>query len=117
FVGNAYLELEAVKGLKIRSTLGGKLAYWGAESFTPVFYFNSSTINPINSLTRNSNKGFGWNIENTISYTKQIDDHNFSVLVGQGAYIDNITSGSTVTYKNLPATNFNEATFNSGTST
>lgn len=114
FVGNAYLELEAIKGLKIRSTLGGKLAYWGSESFTPVFYFNSSTINPNNSLTRNTNRGFGWNIENTVSYTKQIDDHNFTVLFGQGAYIDNITSGSTVTYKNLPATNFNEATFNSG---
>lgn len=114
FVGNAYLELEAIKGLKFRTTLGGKLAYWGAESFTPVFYFNSSTINPNNSLTRNSNKGFGWNIENTLSYTKQIGDHNFSILVGQGAYVDNITSGSTVTYKNLPATNFDEATFNSG---
>jgi len=114
FVGNAYLELEAIKGLKIRSTLGGKLAYWGAESFTPVFYLNSSTINPNNSLTRNSNRGFGWNIENTVSYTKQIADHNFTILVGQGAYVDNITSGSTVTYKNLPATTFDEATFNSG---
>jgi len=114
FVGNAYLELEAIKGLKFRTTLGGKLAYWGAESFTPVFYLNSTTINPNNSLTRNSNKGFGWNIENTVSYTKQIDDHNFSILVGQGAYVDNITSGSTVTYKNLPATTFDEATFNSG---
>ncbi|WP_343588368.1 TonB-dependent receptor [Flavobacterium sp.] len=111
FVGNAYLELEAIKGLKIRSTLGGKLAYWGSESFTPVYYFNSSTINSKNNLSRSSNRGFGWNIENTISYTKQIEDHNFSVLVGQGAYVDNITSGSTVTYFNIPYTNFDDATF------
>ncbi|KAF2326966.1 MAG: TonB-dependent receptor [Flavobacterium nitrogenifigens] len=111
FVGNAYLELEAIKGLKIRSTLGGKLAYWGSESFTPVFYFNSSTINSKNNLSRSSNRGFGWNIENTISYAKQIEDHNFSVLVGQGAYVDNITSGSTVTYFNIPYTNFDDATF------
>ncbi|EJG00595.1 SusC/RagA family TonB-linked outer membrane protein [Flavobacterium sp. F52] len=111
FVGNAYLELEAIKGLKIRSTLGGKLAYWGSESFTPVYYFNSSTINAKNNLSRSSNRGFGWNIENTISYAKQIEDHNFSVLVGQGAYVDNITSGSTVTYFNIPYTNFDDATF------
>lgn len=111
FVGNAYLELEAIKGLKIRSTLGGKLAYWGSESFTPVSFLNTSTITAVNNLTRTSNKGFGWNIENTVSYTKQIDDHNFTVLVGQGAYVDNITSGSTVTYNNIPYTNFDEATF------
>ncbi|MET3027166.1 TonB-dependent receptor [Flavobacterium sp. UW10123] len=111
FVGNAYLEVEPIKGLKIRSTLGGKLSYWGSETFTPVFYFNSSTINPINSLSRNTNRGFGWNIENTVSYTKQIDDHNFTVLAGQGAYVDNITYGSTVTYKDIPYTNFDDATW------
>ncbi|MCV2486166.1 TonB-dependent receptor [Flavobacterium sp. SH_e] len=111
FVGNAYLEIEAIKGLKFRTTLGGKLSYWGSESFTPQYYFNSSTINAKNNLSRNNNKGFGWNIENTVSYAKQIADHNFSVLVGQGAYVDNITSGSTVTYFNIPYTNFDDATF------
>ncbi|KAF2329578.1 SusC/RagA family TonB-linked outer membrane protein [Flavobacterium ginsenosidimutans] len=111
FVGNAYLEVEAIKGLKFRTTLGGKLSYWGSESFTPQYYFNSSTINAKNNLSRNTNKGFGWNIENTVSYAKQIADHNFSVLVGQGAYVDNITSGSTVTYFNIPYTNFDDATF------
>ncbi|MFQ6600883.1 SusC/RagA family TonB-linked outer membrane protein [Flavobacterium sp. C3NV] len=114
FVGNAYIEVEAIKGLKFRSTLGGKLAYWGAESFTPVSYLNSATINAVNNLTRNTNKGFGWNIENTVSYAKQIGDHNFSILLGQGAYVDNITSGSTVTYNDIPFTNFDDATFPNG---
>ncbi|MBZ4036142.1 TonB-dependent receptor [Flavobacterium sp. 17A] len=111
FVGNAYLEVEAIKGLKFRTTLGGKLSYWGSDSFTPVYYFNPSSINAKNNLSKNSNRGFGWNIENTVSYTKQIADHNFSVLLGQGAYVDNITSGSTVTYFSIPYTNFNDATF------
>lgn len=114
FVGNAYLELEVLKGLKIRSTVGGKLAYWGSESFNPVSYLNSSTINAVNSLGRGTNKGFGWNVENTISYTKQIGDHNFTLLGGQGAYVDNITSGTYVTYKNIPADNFDDASFNYG---
>jgi TonB-dependent starch-binding outer membrane protein SusC len=114
FVGNAYLELEVIKGLKIRSTVGGKLAYWGSESFNPVSYLNSSTINPVNSLGRGTNKGFGWNVENVISYTKQVGDHNFTVLGGQGSYVDNISSGTYVTYKNLPGNNFDDVTFNSG---
>lgn len=113
-VGNAYLEWEAIKGLKFRSTLGGKLAYWGNEGFNPVFYLNSSTINAVNSLERGTNRGFGWNIENTASYTKQLGGHNFTILVGQGSYVDNITSGTYVTYKDLPADNFNDASFNSG---
>lgn len=114
FVGNAYLELEVIQGLKIKSTVGGKLAYWGSESFNPVSFLNTSTINAVNSLGRGTNKGFGWNVENTISYNKKIEDHNFTVLVGQGAYVDDITSGTYVTYQDLPADNFDDASFNYG---
>ncbi|SDX98438.1 SusC/RagA family TonB-linked outer membrane protein [Flavobacterium degerlachei] len=112
FVGNAYLEVEPISGLKFRSTLGGKLAYWGDESFTPVAYLNASFIVAKNSLSRNSSKGFGWNIENIASYTRDIKDHNFSILIGQGAYVDNITSGSGVTYFNIPVTSYKDASFN-----
>ena len=114
-VGNAYLELEAMKGLKIRSTVGAKLAYYGYESFTPVYYFNSSNSNTVNNLTTTSNQGFGWNIENIISYTKSIENHNFTVLIGHGHYEDNISSGNGVTYKNLPITSYEDASFGYGT--
>ncbi len=40
FVGNAYLEANITPHLKFRTTLGGKLAYWGKEGFTPMFYLN-----------------------------------------------------------------------------
>ncbi len=112
FVGNAYLEIEPISGLKFRSTLGGKLAYWGYESFTPVTYLNSTFIIQQNNLSRGTNKGFGWNIENIVSYSKQLIDHNFSILVGQGSYVDNITSGTNVTYNNLPVSSYKDASFN-----
>jgi TonB-linked SusC/RagA family outer membrane protein len=112
FVGNAYLELEPIKGLKWRTTLGGKLSYWGYENFTPVSYLNTTNITQQNSLSRNSNQGFGWNIENIASYTKSISNHNFTVLIGQGSYVDNITHGSTVTYKDLPIDSYKDASFN-----
>ena len=115
FVGNAYLELEATKGLKFRSTLGAKLAYYGNESFTPVSYFNSSNSNPVNNISTSSNQGFGWNIENIASYTKNLENHNFTVLIGQGHYVDNISSGKGVTYKNLPITSYQDASFGYGT--
>lgn len=115
FVGNAYLELEAMKGLKFRSTLGAKLAYYGSESFTPVSFFNSSNNNPINNISSSSNQGFGWNIENIVSYAKNFKDHDFTVLIGQGHYIDNISDGKGVTYKNLPITSYEDASFGYGT--
>jgi len=112
FVGNAYLEAQPIEGLKFRTTLGAKLAYWGSRSFTPLFYLNSTNFSTQNSLSKNTNKGFGWNIENTISYTKSIDNHNFNILVGQGSYVDNITEGSGLTYFNLPVDNYRDASFN-----
>ncbi|WP_282135617.1 SusC/RagA family TonB-linked outer membrane protein [Seonamhaeicola maritimus] len=112
FVGNAYIELEPIEDLKFRSTLGGKLAYWGFESFTPVSYLNAATIVTQNNISRGTNKGFGWNLENTISYSKKIKNHNFSLLLGQGVYVDNITTGEYVTYFNIPVDNYEDASFN-----
>lgn len=112
FVANAYVELEPLEGLKFRSTLGGKLSYWGGESFTPVYYLNSSNSTSQNNISRNTHKGFGWNIENTLSYDKTIDKHHFNILLGQGTYVDNINSGETVTYFDIPTKNYKEASFN-----
>ncbi|TXG39524.1 SusC/RagA family TonB-linked outer membrane protein [Seonamhaeicola maritimus] len=112
FVGNAYVELQPIEGLKLRSTLGGKLAYWGYESFSPVSYLNAATITTQNNISRGTNKGFGWNLENIISYSKEIKNHNFSILIGQGVYVDNITTGDYVTYFNIPVDNYKDASFN-----
>ena len=112
FVGNAYAELEPLKGLKVRSNLGAKLAFWGGESFTPVFYLNSSTTSAQTSFNRSTNQVFNWNLENTISYTKTIDVHNFTVLAGQGAYLDRNARGISVTYFNIPVEKFKDASLN-----
>lgn len=111
FVGNAYVEIEPIKDLKIRSTLGAKLAYWGYNSFTPVSYLNPAFAVLTNNISKGNNKGFGWNIENTISYNKNINDHSFTLLIGQGTYVDNITSGTTVTYNDIPSTSYRTAAF------
>ncbi len=112
FVGNAFVEIAPIAGLKFKTALGGKLAYWGTDSFTPQFYLNASTLASQNNLYRNTNQTFGWNIENTASYSKKFSGHDFTLLVGQGAYVDNITSGTYTTYFNLPVTNYQDASFN-----
>lgn len=113
-VGNATLEASPIEGLKVRTTVGAKLSYWGFEGFTPQFYLNGDNINDENTLTRNTNKNFGWNVENTISYTKLIKDHDITLLIGQGAYVDNDASGSRVIYKGIPTSDYNDASFVDG---
>ncbi|QCX38282.1 TonB-dependent receptor [Aureibaculum algae] len=113
-VGNAYVEIEPIEGLKVRSTVGGKLAYWGEENFTPVSYLNSAFVVGQNNINKQTNRGFAWNIENTVSYEKSIEDHNFTALLGQGTYVEGITGGSSVTYYDIPTNDYREAAFVSG---
>lgn len=111
FVGNAYLEAAVAKGLKIKSTLGAKLAYWGSQSFNPVYYLNATNQVLKNSYYKQIENSMNWNVENTITYTNKIEDHNFTVLLGQGAYVDNIGGGQSVTLYDLPITSYKDASF------
>jgi len=107
-VGNAYLEAEPIKGFKIRTNIGAKMAFFGSESFEPVYYL-SSTVNNLaeNSFSRDFAKNLNWNWDNTISYTKSIGLHNFTLLAGTGAQE---VTGSDVntTYFGLPVTTFKQ---------
>ncbi|NEU09642.1 TonB-dependent receptor [Flavihumibacter sp. R14] len=111
-VGNVYAEVEPIKGLKFRSSLGAKLAYWGGESFTPIYYLNPAQESKGTAFNRNRNQAFNWNLENTASYSKVVGQHSFTVLAGQGAYVDNNSSGLNVAFSNIPASTFEEASFN-----
>lgn len=111
-VGNMYAEISPIKGLKIKSTFGLKLSFWGDEAFTPVFWLNATNSTTQTNFRRTNNRRFDYNLENTIAYTRSFGDHNVSVLAGQGAYLENNTRMTSVTFFNIPADNFKEASLN-----
>ena len=111
-VGNVYAEVEPIKGLKFRSSLGAKLAYWGGESFRPLYYLNPAQQSTQTAFNRDRNQAFNWNLENTASYSTAIGQHSFTVLAGQGAYVDNNSSGLNLSFSNIAANTFDEASFN-----
>jgi len=111
-VGNAYVEVEPITGLKVRSSLGAKISFWGAETFTPIFYLNTSTSNTQTSFRREQNRSVAWNVENTASYTKQLNDHRITLLAGQGAYMDNNNFGGNGVLFGIPSSNFDDASQN-----
>lgn len=117
FVGNFYLEAEPIKGLKIRSTLGAKKAFWGDYGFTPKYYLSTQNLNTnMNNLYRGKGQNLDWNVENTVTYNKTLGEHDFSVLLGQGAYVTSIGWYDGSTHFNLPTNNWQEASFNMGVS-
>lgn len=112
FIGNAFLEITPIDDLKFKSTVGLKRAFWGDESFTPVFFLSPTVNASQNSLNRANNETFSWNVENILSYKKSIKDHNFTILLGQGFYVDNNSSGAFVSYQGIPTNDYREASFN-----
>lgn len=117
FFGNAYAELKPIKGLKIKSSLGAKLAFWGGQGFTPLYYLSATVNNTVlNNISRIESRALNWNIENTATYETKIKDHSFSLLVGQGFYKDGAFNHTTsATHFGLSTNNYAEASFNDNT--
>lgn len=111
-IGNAFLAVEPVKGVKLMSNLGAILSYWGRETFLPKFYLTPHLINEEASFERVRKKAINWNFENTVSYVRSFGRHEITMLLGQGAYLDNKSSGLAVTYSGIPASTFEEASMN-----
>lgn len=111
-VGNAYLQAAITDNITVKSSVGIKRAYWGGVGFTPVFYLSATSQTSQNSYGKSENKVFNWNLENTIAYNKQFGDHNLAVLLGQGAYVENIGGGIGTTLFNLPVNSYEDASFN-----
>ena len=110
-IGNLFAEIEPIKGLKVKSDFGSKLAFYGDESFAPVTYLNASTSTSNNSYYRSNNRGLIWNWENTASYTRSFGKHNATVLLGTSAYVESFR-GVNATFKNLPVNDFASASMN-----
>ncbi|MCX2573222.1 SusC/RagA family TonB-linked outer membrane protein [Pedobacter sandarakinus] len=108
-VGNAFVEAEPIKGLRFRSTLGSKLAFYGSDGFNPIYYLNSSTSNNRTQFSRNINYVITYNLENTASYTRSFGNHNLSLLVGQGSYSDGFSRSVSTTFYDVPAQDFYSA--------
>ncbi|SEW54307.1 SusC/RagA family TonB-linked outer membrane protein [Chitinophaga arvensicola] len=111
-VGNTYLEMEPLKGLKIRSTVGAKIAFWGDETFTPKFYLNATNAPLTTTFNRGQHTQYNYNLENIISYTRDFHKHHVTLLAGQGAYMENRMRETNVTFFDIPAETFEQASLN-----
>ncbi|MBP6430212.1 MAG: TonB-dependent receptor [Ferruginibacter sp.] len=113
-VGNLSLEAAVTKEIKLKSVVSAKLAFWGAEGFTPTFYLGSGggLSNAINSMYKEQHHRRYLNIENTATYTKNWkQNHNFTILLGQSAYKENVGGGNGFSFQGLPVNSYKDASF------
>ena len=83
-LSNAYVQYEPIEGLLVKSTINAEIRN------SKYFYFNPSTATPgmnqaiptVARTTRDNREIFSWLNENTVTYTKSINDHNFQFLGG-----------------------------------
>ena len=109
-VGNIFTEIKLFSDFKFRTSAGADLAFWGGEGFSPVHYLNGSNRLDINSYNRSQNRGLKWIIENTLSYSKRINEHNITTVVGTVAEKNN-GEGQSGTIRNIPVDNIDDASF------
>ncbi|MBN2615271.1 MAG: TonB-dependent receptor [Bacteroidales bacterium] len=111
-VGNAYIDIHPIKGLTLKSQINVKKAYWGYNSFSPLFYLNANNSNTNMVVQyRYTDQNISWNWDNTIDYTKEIGKHNFDIMLGTSA-LKTTGSGVSATYQGEPVTNYLDASFN-----
>lgn len=85
-VSNMFVELGIWDNLKFRSSIGTDMGFWGNDGYVKKFWLNPNNYADRSKVYSQMNKGLTWQLENTLSYDKQVnDDHHFSILLGQSA--------------------------------
>lgn len=95
----------------MRSTVGAKKAYYGNIGYTPVYLLSSTVSSNKNNYGKGENRSFNWNIENTVTYNRKFGNHDITLLLGQGSYVENIGGNVGLTIFNLPISDYRDASF------
>lgn len=83
-MANAYLEIQPLKDLRFRSNFGYRLNASSYRSYTPTFHLSTTSINDIDDISQNQSVGYGWLLENTLSYRRMLGNgHELDAVLGQ----------------------------------
>lgn len=89
-VGNLFGEIQPLKGLRFRSSIGVNLAYLKFQGYTPEYFLNGAQLNDAgNRGFKRFERYFTWQWNNVLSYEKQMGDHGFTVMAGTEAIATN----------------------------
>lgn len=84
-LAGAYVEIEPIKGLKLKSSYDVDVANGFNEYFVRKSFINSVNRNTLNHAHQERDLWTTWFFDNTLLYSKTIGEHSFSALVGSHA--------------------------------
>ncbi|MFA9389621.1 MAG: SusC/RagA family TonB-linked outer membrane protein [Prolixibacteraceae bacterium] len=103
-IGDAYLEIKLIKGLKYRSNLAINYSASNRTQWTPKYDLGVRSV-AISSLAENMSMFRHIQFDNTLNYTNNFGAHNISILAGHSViddFAENLTgSGSDFTWESL----------------
>lgn len=86
FVAGGDVELQLFDGLVFKSSISADLSFGVTNGWTPNYYLNANRKQGYSTVHSSMNRGFVWQLENTLTYNKLFDDkHNLTVMLGQSA--------------------------------
>lgn len=81
-VGNAFAELEPIKNLKLRSSYGIDAWFGHNRSMNPTYALGTLYTDQVDGAQQSQYFGNNWTWTTTLSYERQVGDHNLTGLVG-----------------------------------
>ena len=85
FVSNFSLELQLWDNLKVKSSFGSDLSFWGSDGITKLYYLTDNNKATNTNVHSSSERGLVWQLENVLMYDKSVEGHAFNVILGQSA--------------------------------
>ena len=80
---NAYLQVNPIQKLTLRTQFGTNARFRRSDSFTPEFRLHEQEQQQLNEVSRQSQEWFDWNWTNTITYADTFaEKHNFNAMAG-----------------------------------
>ncbi|WP_335966432.1 TonB-dependent receptor [Galbibacter sp. PAP.153] len=89
-VGNVYMEIEPIKNLKFRSSYGIDAWFGTGRSWAPTYALGTLYQNATDGVTQSQYLGNNSTFTNTLSYEGNIGNHNFTALIGNELYQNEI---------------------------
>jgi TonB-linked SusC/RagA family outer membrane protein len=80
--GNFFSDITFIKGLTLRTELGGELGNSNAHHFIPTYQYGT-LVNNTNSVSKQNNQNFFWQFKNYLTYTTKLGLHDVTAMIGQ----------------------------------
>src|SRR5690606_22484823 len=85
-LGNIFADIKIIPALTLRTEFGGNADLSNTSSWNPMYDYGMGAINEQNSISKQNNTSYFWQIKNYLTFNKRLlESHNIAAMIGQEA--------------------------------